>query len=111
MTFAEKLKAARERAGISQRELAEKAALTRDAVSSLEQGRRSPNWDTVQALALALSISCDALTDDAGQDTQAPDRPPLTGTPGTIPSSETGNEDPPEKKAKKKPAKKKGGAK
>src|SRR5205807_1156951 len=52
--FADRLKTLREEAGLSQRELGERAGLTRDAVSSLEQGRREPTWETVQALASAL---------------------------------------------------------
>jgi transcriptional regulator with XRE-family HTH domain len=63
--FGETLKTLREKAGLSQRELAHKAGLTRDAVSSLEQGRRQPAWDTVQALCRALGVSSEVFRDDA----------------------------------------------
>src|SRR5262245_11810136 len=63
-TFGDRLKALRENADLSQRELADRAGLTRDGVASLEQGRRGPTWDTVQALARALDVSCDVFRDD-----------------------------------------------
>lgn len=60
-TFAARLKALREQAGLTQKQLAEQAGLNVGAVFKLEQGRREPAWATVQALALALGVSCEAF--------------------------------------------------
>lgn len=59
--FGTKLKAMREAAGLTQTALAELAGLTRDGVAHLEQGRRKPSWETVQSLARALGVSCEAF--------------------------------------------------
>ena len=52
--FAARLRSLRERAGLSQYELARRTGLTRQTVSRLEMGDRDPTWGTVQLLALAL---------------------------------------------------------
>ncbi len=66
-TFAEALRSARERAGLTQQELAERAQLTPHAVSALERGTRTrPYPHTVRALAEALG-----LTDRERADLQA----------------------------------------
>jgi transcriptional regulator with XRE-family HTH domain len=57
--FALKLKELRERAGLSQKELAERAGLSQRAVSHWEQGLRDPSWPNVQALCVALGVSCE----------------------------------------------------
>ncbi len=54
--FAGRLRELRESAGLTQQELAEKAALTKDGVAQLESGRRSPSWETVVALCQALKV-------------------------------------------------------
>jgi predicted ATPase/DNA-binding XRE family transcriptional regulator len=60
MSFGERLRQYRERAGLTQEELAAEAALTAKAVSALERGeRRSPYPQTVRALADALRLSAD----------------------------------------------------
>jgi transcriptional regulator with XRE-family HTH domain len=59
--FAQKLKAAREAAGITQAQLAELSGLHLGAVFKLEQGKREPSWATVQALAKALDVDCRAF--------------------------------------------------
>ena len=61
--FAVRLKELREAAGLSQAELGERARITRVQVNRLESGKRSPNWSTVQALAKALGVKCDAFED------------------------------------------------
>ncbi len=60
--FASKLRELRIAAGLTQPALAAKAGLTKDGVAQLEQGRRSPSWETVLALASALGVSCQAFT-------------------------------------------------
>ncbi|MBL8797981.1 MAG: helix-turn-helix transcriptional regulator [Planctomycetia bacterium] len=74
--FAGRLKELREGAGLSQTELAERAGLTRDGISHLEQGRRKPVWGTVIALSKALGVDCRAfLQAPAERGPQGPGRP------------------------------------
>lgn len=57
-TFAALLRAWRERAGLTQEELAERAALSADAIGLLERGeRRRPQRYTVDRLATALALT------------------------------------------------------
>ena len=50
------LKRLRETAGLSQRELAEKAGMHLFGVAKLEQELRDPKWSTVMVLAKALGV-------------------------------------------------------
>jgi DNA-binding XRE family transcriptional regulator len=54
--FSIRLKALREKAGLTQAQLADKAGLSPQAIASLEQGTRGPTWETVRRLALALGV-------------------------------------------------------
>jgi tetratricopeptide (TPR) repeat protein/transcriptional regulator with XRE-family HTH domain len=56
VSFREVLRRLREDAGLSQRALAQRAAMSEDAVSSLERGIRSPRAETVTRLAQALRV-------------------------------------------------------
>lgn len=58
---AENLKTARTAAGLTQEELAEKLAVTRQAVSSWETGRSEPDIDTLLAIAQALDTDVSSL--------------------------------------------------
>lgn len=59
-SFGARLRALREAAGMSQEELADRAGLSADAVSSLERGARTyPYPATVRALGEALALSAD----------------------------------------------------
>jgi transcriptional regulator with XRE-family HTH domain len=49
----------RERAGISQEELAFRAGLDRTYVSGIERGRRNPSLKSMQRIAAQLSLSLD----------------------------------------------------
>jgi transcriptional regulator with XRE-family HTH domain len=60
-TFASLLKGLRERAGLTQTRLAERAGMNQFGIARLEQGVREPTWQTVQALARALGVSCSAF--------------------------------------------------
>jgi transcriptional regulator with XRE-family HTH domain len=62
-SFADRLIAVRAKAGLSQYALAKRAGLTKQALSLLESGGNDPRWETVQRLALALGVSCDAFRD------------------------------------------------
>lgn len=58
VSFGEQLRALRERAGMTQETLAERAGLSRDAISALERGRRSrPHPPTLAAISDALELS------------------------------------------------------
>jgi transcriptional regulator with XRE-family HTH domain len=62
-SFADRLIGVRVKAGLSQYALAKRAGLTKQALSLLESGENDPRWQTVQRLALALGVSCDAFRD------------------------------------------------
>jgi transcriptional regulator with XRE-family HTH domain len=70
MDFGDRLKALRNRAGLSQEALARSAGLSTSNVSKLEQKKVIPSWPTVQALARALGVSLDALADDGPVEAQ-----------------------------------------
>src|SRR5271166_2904887 len=74
--FAGRLRELREQAGLSRQELADKAGLKIGGIRDLEQGRRSPVWETVVALCKALGVGCDAFTQEPAEQTPAkPGRP------------------------------------
>lgn len=64
MRFAEVLKRLREAAGLSQAQLAERSGVAVSYLRELEQGRRQPGWEKVQALAKALELPTDAFRYD-----------------------------------------------
>jgi transcriptional regulator with XRE-family HTH domain len=59
--FGPRLKELRTKAGLTQVQLAEKAGLSAMGISQLKFGRRTPSWDTVMALAVALGVDCSAF--------------------------------------------------
>ncbi len=80
--FAQLLTNLREKAGLSIYALAKRAGMTRQGLSLLESGQREPGWETVQRLAMALDVSCEAFTDPSLslpeiQPPGRPGRPPL----------------------------------
>lgn len=71
------LKAARERAGMSQSDLARSAAISPNMVSRLEAGERlAPTFVTVAKLAAALGLSLDELAIAIGVAGRQPDGDP-----------------------------------
>jgi transcriptional regulator with XRE-family HTH domain len=66
------LKELREAAGMSQEALARAANISTSAVSKLEQKLVDPGWLTVQALARALGVSCQAFESDTPADQPEP---------------------------------------
>ncbi|MGH8894705.1 MAG: helix-turn-helix domain-containing protein [Actinomycetes bacterium] len=52
---------ARKRAGLTQRELAEKAGTTQSAIARLESGRTSPSFETVLHLVRACGLDLEVL--------------------------------------------------
>ena len=59
--FSERLRAVRERRGLSQADLAKKASLQTTAISHFETGTRSPSFDNLRKLSDALTVSTDFL--------------------------------------------------
>ncbi len=56
--FGRRLREHRERSGLTQEELAERAGLSVDAISALERGlRRHPHPSTVRSIAAAFALS------------------------------------------------------
>ncbi len=68
MAFADRLRALRQEAGLTQQKLADAAGLQREAIARLELGTRQPTWATVQAIAKALGVSCEAFTEPVRAD-------------------------------------------
>lgn len=61
--FGRRLKELREKAGLSQAQLAEKTGMNVFGVAKLEQGQREPGWATVLIICKALSVDCTAFAD------------------------------------------------
>lgn len=59
--FPERLRAARDRRGLSQGALADKAGLQPSAISHFETGTRKPSFDNLRRLADALEVTTDYL--------------------------------------------------
>jgi transcriptional regulator with XRE-family HTH domain len=60
MTFGERLHQLRERAGMTQEQLAERSGVNLWTIRGYEQGRREPNWKGAISLAVALGIGVEA---------------------------------------------------
>ena len=78
MTFGEKLQALRQRAGMSQDQLAERLGVSRQAVSRWERDETMPETDKVVALADLFGVTTDYLLrprpEEAEQKAQTPPR-------------------------------------
>ncbi len=59
--FAVLLREQREKRGLSQAELAQRASLQPSAISHFEAGRRAPSFDNLRRLADALDVTVDLL--------------------------------------------------
>ena len=93
--FAARLRELREAAGLSRKQLATKAGMRSEAgIRNLEQGIRSPGWDTVLALAEALGVDCTAFT--AEPEEREPAKP---GRPAK-PAEETAEKPAPKKRGR-----------
>lgn len=64
MTFGEKLKEARQKAGLSQEQLSEKLHVSRSAVAKWETGKGMPDIENLKAAAQLLNVSIDYLLDE-----------------------------------------------
>lgn len=63
-TFGQKLRAIREKKGLSQKEFGEAVGRSQNLVSQWESGAREPAWSTLQQIAAVLGVKCTALTSD-----------------------------------------------
>lgn len=63
--FGPRLRALREKAGLSRDALARKAELATNAIYLLEIGKRQPAWETLLALADALGVKLDTFRDSS----------------------------------------------
>jgi transcriptional regulator with XRE-family HTH domain len=70
--FALRLKELRAAAGLTQRQLAERAGMAEAGVRNLEQGRTGPTWESVVALAEALDVPTDSFRQEPAPTTQKP---------------------------------------
>ena len=61
MTFGEKLKNARQQAGYSQQQLAEKLSVSRSAVAKWETDKGMPDIENLKAISALLNVSLDYL--------------------------------------------------
>lgn len=59
--FGARLKEARERQGLSQAQLADRAEMQPSAIAHFEASRRKPSFENVRRLAKALTVSSDYL--------------------------------------------------
>lgn len=64
MTGADLVREARKRAGLTQRELAERSGTTQSAVARLESGRTSPSFDLVLRLVRACGLRLDVALEE-----------------------------------------------
>src|SRR5579871_6339550 len=92
-TFADRLQALRERAGLTQYRLAQLSGITKQTLSRLELGKTQPTWDTVQTLAAALQVDVGAFvthsskTPDEAPPSRPRGRPPKDDAPPATPST------------------------
>jgi putative transcriptional regulator len=71
VSFGQRLKELRTKAGMSQATLAENTGFDQKAISLWERGDRDPSWTAVKALARALGVSCEVFDD--GPESSLPD--------------------------------------
>lgn len=80
--FGEKLKALREKAGLTLAQLGEIAGCHWNTLAKMERGQQEPAWPLVLSLCQALGVDCSAFTQIAASDpvtTTAPEPLPATG--------------------------------
>src|SRR5262245_56438500 len=63
MRYCERLQQLREKAGLTQEQLAERSGVKLWTLRGYEQGRREPNWKAALCLAVALGVAAEAFAD------------------------------------------------
>jgi transcriptional regulator with XRE-family HTH domain len=86
--FGDRLKDLRERAGVTQRELAARAGLGQKTISNWEQGISEPVWSNVLALAKALGLDCRAFEQEPAPRPKTGRGRPPKATPASPPAGE-----------------------
>ena len=71
MTFSDKIKVAREQAGLTQQQLADSTGVSKRTIASYESGGAIARASTMLKLAKALSVSSKYLSDDSCLDPMA----------------------------------------
>ncbi len=79
MDFAQRLAALRKERGINKQTLARKVGIHRTQIRRYEAGTSQPTLDVLRGLAVALSVSTDALV--CNEDERGPDTPSACPTP------------------------------
>jgi len=99
--FGGRLRELREKAGLTQQELADQSGLTREGVAQLETGRRKPAWATVLSVCQALGVTCEEFTKEPAEaPKRTAGRPSKTPQPAQAGRSTTGPAEKPSKKNK-----------
>jgi transcriptional regulator with XRE-family HTH domain len=80
--FAARLRELREKAGLTQAQLAQRSGLHLSAVTRFEQGLREPSLESAASLAGALGVTCDALLQPAQSTASRPRGRPRKPPPG-----------------------------
>lgn len=88
MTLREKLIVSRNKAGLSQMELAERLGVSRQAVSRWESGDTTPTMDKLKTLARIYGVSLDWLCSDAADREPPEAAKPEADRPRTMPLRE-----------------------
>lgn len=84
------VRAARERAGLTQREVADRAGISVDTVRRAEAGSHEPSASKAAAIAAALGVSIDSLFAHEGDGNRSPEDAPETNpTPAASPARST----------------------
>ena len=65
MSFASRLRQAREQSGLTQQDLAEKLGVTKSAIGNYENGVSSPNWDILLKIFDVLQVEPNFLYQDS----------------------------------------------
>jgi transcriptional regulator with XRE-family HTH domain len=65
MLFKDLLRQLREKAGLTQEQLAQKAGIPLSSLRSHEQGQRQPSWQAVVKLSKALGVTTDTFSECA----------------------------------------------
>jgi len=67
-TFGERLQQLREKAGLTQQQLADASGVNLWTIRGYEQGRREPNWKVAIRLAESLGVAVEAFADCSSSD-------------------------------------------
>lgn len=83
-SFSDMLAYLRKRAGMSQKELADKIGISRSTIGMYEAGEREPDFETLEALADTFNVNMDTLLGKASSN----ETPVLKNEDGIIPPKE-----------------------